>query len=169
MAVSARCGSAVGAVLVQQVLHRVGELIDQGHFDEDEGFHRHARVEKGVAAPVRVEAVLQVLPGADLVHRFVLDQLFQQGRRGLPGEAGNFQEADVEPGGETVLQLPVQGLQFRILVEKAQQGRPAGPPGISPPWGMALNWVRMRMREERMAARRAASASHWAGLPTACW
>jgi hypothetical protein len=55
------------------------------------------------------------------MHRLVLDQLFQQRRRRVPGDALQFEEADVEPGREARFQLAVERRQAGLLVEVAQQ------------------------------------------------
>jgi hypothetical protein len=45
------------------------------------------------------------------MHRLVLDQLFQQRRRRVPGDALQFEEADVEPGRQARFQLAVERRQ----------------------------------------------------------
>jgi hypothetical protein len=35
-------------------------------------------MKEGVAATIGIEAVLEIAPGTDLVHRLVLDQFFEQ-------------------------------------------------------------------------------------------
>ena len=59
----------------------LGHARDQRHLDEDQRLVGHARMEKGEAAAVGLEPVLQIGPAADLVHRLVGHQLFEQRRR----------------------------------------------------------------------------------------
>ena len=47
---------------------------------------------------VGIEAAAQVVPALDLVHRLVGDDLVEDGRRRLPVDAAQHQEAAVEPG-----------------------------------------------------------------------
>jgi hypothetical protein len=55
------------------------------------------------------------------VHRLVLDQLFQQRGRGVPGDALQFEEADVEPRREARFQLAVERRQLGVVLQVAQQ------------------------------------------------
>ena len=61
-----------------------------------------------------------------------------------------FKKADVEPGAEACFQLTVERTQRRVLVEVAQQVGAQIDENLTP-CGMALNWVRMRRRAERIA------------------
>ena len=106
---------------VEQLLDVVGERLDQRDLDEDQRFERHPRVEEGVAAAVVVEAVLEVFPRADLMHRFVLHQPFEQRRGRLPGDALELQKADVEPRVEARFELAVEGLELGVVAQEAQQ------------------------------------------------
>ena len=79
-----------------------------------------------------------------------------------------FEKADVEPGAEACFQLTVERTQRRVLVEVDSRSARRSTRNLTP-CGMALNCVRMRMRDERMAPRRAASAFHCSSVPTAFW
>ncbi len=108
-------------VFVKQGLHVVGQVIGQRHLDEDQRLGRHARVEEGVEAAVGIEAVLEVGPGTDFMHRFVFDQFFEQRSRRMPGNTLQFEETDVEPGAQARLQFAVEHGQFLVLLQIAQQ------------------------------------------------
>ena len=85
---------------IQQGLHVVGDAVNQRHLDDDQRFVRHARMEKGEAAPVGAEPVFQIAPVLDGMHRLVSKQLFQQRSWRIPGNTPQFQEADIEPGSQ---------------------------------------------------------------------
>ena len=53
--------------------------------------------------------------------RLVGDQLLQEGRRRLPGDAPQVQEADIEPGLQQVAQVVVERFQGRRLAQQRQQ------------------------------------------------
>ncbi len=67
------------------------------------------------AAPVsRVETATQVIPPLDLMHRFVSDDLVEDGRRRLPVDAAQHQEAAVEPRRQQMAQIAVDRRHRRI-------------------------------------------------------
>ncbi len=79
-------------------------------------------MEEGVAAPVRrVDACAQVLPVADLVHRLVLDDLFQDHGRRRPVDPAQHQEAAVEPRREQVHEIGVDGGEIVAMVERVHE------------------------------------------------
>ena len=108
-------------MLVEQALHAFGQFVDERDLDEDQRLCRHAGMKEGVAAAIGVEPVLEILPGADLVHGFIFDELFQQRGRRVPGNALQFQEADIEPRREPVLEFAIERLQFLVVPQEAQQ------------------------------------------------
>ena len=57
----------------------------------------------------------------DLVHRFVLHQLFENVCRGFPANAAQFEKADIEPVGQLRLQLGFQHPQLRLRLEHIKQ------------------------------------------------
>ena len=72
-------------------------------------------MEEGKAAPVAgIEAAAQVVPALDLVHGLVVDDLLQDGRRRLPVDAAQHQEAAVEPRRQQMHQVAVDGGERRI-------------------------------------------------------
>ena len=86
------------------------------------------------------------------MHGFIFDELFQQRGRRVPGDALQFQKADIEPRREPVLEFAIERLQFLVVPQEAQQIDAHVDKELDA-LGMALNWVRMRMRRERMAMR----------------
>ena len=89
--------------------------VDQRHLDKDQRLVRHARMEEGKAAAVGLQPVFQIGPAADLVHRLVGHQFFEQRRRRFPGDAAQFEKADIEPVGEQVAQIVGEPAQRQIL------------------------------------------------------
>src|SRR5438876_10650822 len=83
--------------LVEQRLDVSGNALDQRHLDEDQGLVGHARMEEGEAAPVGLEPMLEVIPGADLVHGLVSRELLEERRRRITGDELQFEETDIEP------------------------------------------------------------------------
>src|SRR5690606_26073370 len=106
---------------VEQWGNAVRETGDQRHFDKYQRLMRQTRVKESVAAAVAIEAVFQVGPAADVVHRFVLDELFQQRRGRIPGQPAQLQKTDIEPGGKKLLQLGIERQQARVAFKLAQQ------------------------------------------------
>ena len=109
---------------VEQALHVARHAVHQRHLDEDQRLVGHARMEEGEAAAVRIEAVLEVAPRADGVHRLVGHQLLEQRRRGAPVDAHQIEEADVEPGAEQRTQILAQHARRGV---GAAQGHQLGP------------------------------------------
>ena len=68
-------------------------------------------MEERIAAAVCFETPPQVVPALDLMHRLILDQLFQDDGRGPPVDATQHQEAAVKPRGEKVRKIGGDGLQ----------------------------------------------------------
>ena len=78
-------------------------------------------MEEGEAAPVGIEAVLEVAPRADGVDSLVGHQLFQQrGRRG-PVDAHEIEEGHVEPGAQQRAQILAQRLGRGVAASERQQ------------------------------------------------
>ena len=71
-------------------------------------------MEEGEAAAVGRKAAPQIVPALDLVHRLIGDQLLQHRGRRLPVDPPQFEKAAVEPGGEQMLEVGVEQLQFRL-------------------------------------------------------
>ena len=155
-------------LLVQQPLHAAGQPFHQRDLDEDQRLAGHARMEERIAAAVGVQAVLQVAPGADLVHRLVAHQLFQQRRRAVPVDPLQFQEADVEPGREQPAQIGLQRRQ-QLVVASNFSRKPRRSTRNFRPSGMVVNWVSSRSRGGSSARRSAALAvARSAGSSAAC-
>ena len=89
-------GVEVGRVRVEQRSEHARRAGGQRDLDEHERLVGHRGMEERVAPTVGVEAVLQVGPRADRVHRFVLDQLLEERGRRVPGDAAQLEQADVE-------------------------------------------------------------------------
>ena len=58
-----------------------------------------------VTAAIRLEAPVEIGPPVNLVNGFVLDQAFEDERRGAPIDPLEDEEATVEPGLEEVQQV----------------------------------------------------------------
>ena len=58
-----------------------------------------------------IEPAAQVVPALDLVHRLVGDDLVEDGRRRLPVDAAQHQEAAVEPGRQQMHQIAIDRRQ----------------------------------------------------------
>ena len=106
---------------VEQALHVARHAVDQRHLDEDQRLVRHARMEEGKAAAVRIEPVLEVAPRADGVHGLVGHQLLEQRRRGPPVDAHQVEEADIEPGAEQRPQVLAQRPRGGVALAQGQQ------------------------------------------------
>ena len=78
-------------------------------------------MEIGKAAAVGLEPVLQILPAADRVHGLVAGELFQERGGRIPGDAAHFEEADVEPAREQVLQVELERGQHRVALAQVHQ------------------------------------------------
>ena len=53
-------------------------FVHQGHLDKNQRHAGQTGMKKSVAAPVAVEPVFDIGPALDVMHGFVLDQLFNQ-------------------------------------------------------------------------------------------
>ena len=72
----------------------VRELGGQRHFHEDQRLIGELRVEEAETAPVGgLEPIAQIVPVADLVHRLVADDLFQDVGRCRPIDVPQHEEA----------------------------------------------------------------------------
>ena len=98
-----------------------GHAGDERHLDKDQRLVRHPRVKKGKAAAVGFEPIFQIGPAANLVHRLVRDQLFEQGRGRFPADPLQLEKADVEPIGEQTLQIVFEAAQQRIARAEIHQ------------------------------------------------
>ena len=74
----------VGSSLVQQGHDVVGHVIEQGDFHKNQRLVGQTGVEKTVAAAVAVQPVFEICPTANIVDRFILDELFDQRGRRVP-------------------------------------------------------------------------------------
>ena len=94
----------------------------QRDFDEDQRLVDQPRVEEGVAAPVRrIDAPPQFVPVADLVHRLVADDFFEQRRRRRPVDPAQHQKAAIEPGSEQMHEIAIDNGERRVLLHELQQ------------------------------------------------
>ena len=75
----------------------------------------------GVAAAIVTETVLEIVPGQNCVHRFVLDEFLQKRRRRFPGDAFQIEKADIEPGGEQRMNVGIQRLQAYVFRREQHQ------------------------------------------------
>ncbi len=97
------------AVLGEQRRDRAGDRFGQRHLDEDQGFVDQRGMKERVAAPVDgIDAAAQIVPVADLMHRLIADDLFQDvgGRR--PVDPAQHEKAPVEPGGQQMRDVAVE-------------------------------------------------------------
>ena len=81
-------------------------------------------MEEGEAAAVRLQAPPQVVPAVDRMHGLVLDDLLEQPRRRRPVDLLHLEEARVEPRGQQVQQVGLDGREFWMVSKRLQQ-RPA--------------------------------------------
>ena len=72
---------------VEQRVNIGRHALDQRHLDEDQGLVGHAGMKESEAPAIGIEAILEIGPGANLVHRLVAHQLFEQRGRRVPGHA----------------------------------------------------------------------------------
>src|SRR3546814_1630182 len=72
----------------------------------------HARMEQRIAAAVGIQPVAHILPGGDLVHGFVGDQLLEQRGRRVPVDGAQVEEAGVEPRQQQLAQVVVEALEI---------------------------------------------------------
>ena len=79
-------------------------------------------MKKGVAEPVGIKPVAQVVPRADLVDRLVLDQLLQEGGRRIPGDLLQVKHTDVKPGPEQVFNIEGKLVEPRVLPHPGKEG-----------------------------------------------
>ena len=111
-------------MLVQQNLHVAGHTADQGNLDKDQGFIRHAGVEKGKAPAVGIQPVFQIIPGADFVHRLVGHQFFQQHGGRIPGDPAQIQKTYIKPGRKQLAQIIAQAPQNWFVANQGQDLSP---------------------------------------------
>ncbi len=71
-------------------------------------------MEEGKAAAIRLEPILEVGPAANLVHRLIDDQFFEQRRRRLPGDPAQLKKTDIEPMREQRLEVVFKASEDRI-------------------------------------------------------
>ena len=153
--------------------------IEQRHLDEDQRLVGHAGMDERVAAPiVAIEAVLEVVPTGDLVHRLVLDELLQERPGGIPGDATQLEQ----PGGEELGQHPLQAAIERFVLGMGpEQGEQLGPqidgelhPAVEaaeqheqgfPPWGAG---VAQGVDGDEQAGARTVRMGSWPGDPACC-
>ena len=107
-----------------------GQSLGERHFDEDDRLAGERRLKEGKATPVGFQTAAQVGPAVDFVDRFVLDELFQRQRRGVPANPFQAQKSAVEPGTEQVFQVRVHHAELGMRVEVAQQIAAQGNQGI---------------------------------------
>ena len=99
-------------------------FVHQGHLDKNQRHAGQTGMKKSVAAPVAVEPVFDIGPALDVMHGFVLDQLFNQGRWRIPADAAQVQKADVKPGRKHVFQLDIQRHQAFVGFQEGQHFGP---------------------------------------------
>ena len=117
------------AVLGEQRRDRAGNRFRQRHLDEDQGFVDQGGMKEGVAAPVhRIDAAAQIVPVADLMHRFIADDLFQNIRGRRPVDPAQHEKAPVEPGGQQMRDVAVEPGKALVGGFLRQADRRATPP-----------------------------------------
>ena len=79
-------------------------------------------MEEAVAATIlRLEAVAQVVPVLNCVHRLIADDLLQDvGRRG-PVDRPQHQKPPIEPGREQMAEVGIDAFQLRVLGQEFEQ------------------------------------------------
>ncbi len=103
-------------------LDPVGDALGQRHLHEDQRLVADRRVEKPETAAVAVvQSATQIVPTLDLVHRFVANDLFQDGSRRGPVDSLQHQEAPVEPGGEQVDKIGVDRVEILVPLHQRQE------------------------------------------------
>ncbi|MDI9330286.1 MAG: hypothetical protein QM527_03010 [Alphaproteobacteria bacterium] len=70
---------------------------------------------------IGLQAVTQVIPTIDGVHRLVLDDFFQQLGTGIPGDLMQLQKPRVEPRGEQMVQIGIQCAHVGVVAHLGQQ------------------------------------------------
>ncbi|MBK7471502.1 MAG: hypothetical protein IPI73_13645 [Betaproteobacteria bacterium] len=93
----------------------------QRNLDEDQRLVRQRGVEEREAAAVILQAAAQIVPAADFVYGFVADELLEQRGRRVPVDAGDAQEAGVEPRLQQVMEVVVDLLKFTVLWQRIEQ------------------------------------------------
>ena len=117
-----RRGAVIVAPSVQDRRDRIGDIAHQRHLDEDQRLVDESRMKECKAAPVsRVEAATQVVPAADFVDRFVSDDLLENGRRRLPVDPPQDEEAAVEPRRQQPFEIAVDGGQRLVRLDVPHQ------------------------------------------------
>ncbi len=79
-------------------------------------------MEKAVtAAIIRLEAVAKIVPVPDSVDCLVTDNLLENVRGRRPVDGPQHKKSPIEPGGKEVNEVGVDGLEFLIVLEIAEQ------------------------------------------------
>src|SRR3546814_12531871 len=78
-------------------------------------------MEQRIAAAVGIQPVAHILPGGDLVHGFVGDQLLEQRGRRVPVDGAQVEEAGVEPRQQQLAQVVVEALEIGVVAAQRQQ------------------------------------------------
>src|SRR3546814_18637094 len=80
-------------------------------------------MEQRIAAAVGIQPVAHILPGGDLVHGFVGDQLLEQRGRRVPVDGAQVEEAGVEPRQQQLAQVVVEALEIGVVAAPRTIGR----------------------------------------------
>ena len=99
-------------LFIQKSLNRVGQPTYQGDFDKSQRLPGHRGVEEGIAAPVGIQSIAQILERADGMDGFIGHQLFEQGGRRVPGDLLQLQKAEIEERSQNKDQRVIQRLEL---------------------------------------------------------
>src|SRR5450759_5849110 len=78
-------------------------------------------MEESETAPVLLQPAVQIVPAADFVHRFMLDQLLKQCGGRIPINAYQAQKAGIEPRREQVAKIGVHLRKLSVLAQRVEQ------------------------------------------------
>src|SRR5215470_8392751 len=81
-------------------------------------------MEKTEAAAVVLQAPPEIVPVANVMHRLVLDKVFEDRRRGVPVDPPQFEKAGVEPGPQQMLEIRGNRRPFRMAGGALQHTTP---------------------------------------------
>src|SRR5215470_589660 len=98
------------------------DLARERNLDEDQRVIDQRGMKEGVAAAVgRIDAMAQIVPVADLMHRLIADDLLEHARRRRPVDAPQHQKAAIEPRREHVHEVVVDDFEIAAAVERIEQ------------------------------------------------
>jgi len=109
-------------VFGEQRSDRAGDRFRQRHLDENQGLVDQSGMKERIAAPVDgVDTPAQIVPVADLVHRLIANDLFENVRRRRPVYPAQHQKPPVEPRRQQVHDVAVERGEVLVAVHQAKQ------------------------------------------------